>query len=353
MVTTRRRRTFSHDEWSRITTLPASLAGGHALTTSYYVNDLVRTQSQNGVTHAYGLDPLRRTLTRATTRAGTTNTDTYRYVDGSDEPAWISQGTYWTRNVPGLNGDLAATESSTGSKMLQLSNLHGDVVAECTLSATATAPSSTFESDEFGVPRQQSDRRYGYLGSKQRSTELQSGAVQMGVRSYIPSIGRFTAVDPVLGGSANSYDYANADPVNQLDLDGRQARIKGAWCGGSVDRTRSSGRRVRGSASIDCVATSIAGSATRRTVTICIQRQSHSDTSFHNVSGSCRSKTRFITLPPTANPKTSTGCVPWKPSRRGGPATSPARYRTSVTVTLRRGAQKSTDRAYGASTFCH
>jgi hypothetical protein len=43
----------------------------------------------------------------------------------------------------------------------------------------------------------------------------------MGVRSYVPALGRFTSVDPVEGGSATNYDYANADPVNQLDLDGR------------------------------------------------------------------------------------------------------------------------------------
>jgi hypothetical protein len=39
----------------------------------------------------------------------------------------------------------------------------------------------------------------------------------MGVRAYVPSVGRFTAVDPVPGGSANPYDYAGQDPVNRMD----------------------------------------------------------------------------------------------------------------------------------------
>ncbi|MEX1141812.1 MAG: RHS repeat-associated core domain-containing protein, partial [Thermoleophilaceae bacterium] len=85
----------------------------------------------------------------------------------------------------------------------------------------------TFETDEFGNPRDTTtNRRYGYLGAKQRRTELASGVIQMGVRSYVPAMGRFTSTDPVVGGSANDYDYANQDPINQDDLTGQCP-----WCG--------------------------------------------------------------------------------------------------------------------------
>jgi hypothetical protein len=43
----------------------------------------------------------------------------------------------------------------------------------------------------------------------------------MGVRLYNPATGHFTSVDPVKGGSANAYDYANQDPANQLDPSGK------------------------------------------------------------------------------------------------------------------------------------
>lgn len=47
----------------------------------------------------------------------------------------------------------------------------------------------------------------------------------MGVRSYIPSLGRFLTPDPVPGGSANPYDYADQDPVNNFDLGGEKLCI--------------------------------------------------------------------------------------------------------------------------------
>ncbi|MGW7610842.1 RHS repeat-associated core domain-containing protein [Streptomyces sp. NPDC054766] len=39
-------------------------------------------------------------------------------------------------------------------------------------------------------------------------------------RLYSPSTGRFLSMDPIHDGSANAYDYAGADPVNQFDLSG-------------------------------------------------------------------------------------------------------------------------------------
>jgi hypothetical protein len=42
----------------------------------------------------------------------------------------------------------------------------------------------------------------------------------MGMRSYVPALGRFLSPDPIPGGSASAYDYAGQDPVNNFDLTG-------------------------------------------------------------------------------------------------------------------------------------
>lgn len=132
----------------------------------------------------------------------------------------IDRGSSWSRNVVGIDGGLAAIQDSAGGTILQLSNLHGDITATASPDPEATKLLAMFESDEFGNPKQAGVMKYGWLGAKQRRTELSSGVIQMGVRSYVPALGRFLTPDPILGGSDNAYDYANQDPVNNFDLAG-------------------------------------------------------------------------------------------------------------------------------------
>ena len=210
---------IAYDNYGRITILRSAYSGGGTLTSTYYSNDLVRSQTQDGITNTYELDAALRKRQR-TQSGGSGGTEIYHYAGDSDSPAWIDRGTAWSRNITGIGGELAAIQDSATGTTLQLTNLHGDMVATASLSIEATKPLATFEFDEFGNPKAGSAGKYGWLGGKQRRTELPSGVIQMGVRSYVPAMGRFTSVDPVTGGSANAYDYANADPVSNFDVEG-------------------------------------------------------------------------------------------------------------------------------------
>jgi RHS repeat-associated protein len=212
---------ITYDDFGRITSLAPAYAGGKTLTTSYFGTDMVSSQTQNGVTNTFQLDSALRQRQR-TQGGGLEGVEVFHYADGVDTPVWTQLGAKWSRNIPGISGRIAAIQDSSSGTLLQLTNLHGDVVGTATLSPSATKPVAMFEYDEFGVPKQEGTLQYGWLGDNGRRTEFPTGVVQMGARSYVPSLGRFISHDPVSGGSASAYDYANADPVNGQDLTGEK-----------------------------------------------------------------------------------------------------------------------------------
>ncbi|MET7457978.1 RHS repeat-associated core domain-containing protein, partial [Streptomyces sp. NPDC005574] len=211
---------YTYDNLGRTTALPGT-------TLAYYADDLVQQQTAGTQRQTWTLDSnLRfRGWTTETNTSGTwttTATKTNHYDSDSDSPRWITEDTSGslTRNIDGPAGDLAATSSATGATVLQLTNLHGDIALQLPLDTTI-AP-TVLDTDEFGNPRPgQQPTRYGWIGAKTRSTETPTGLALMGARLYNPTTGRFLSTDPVPGGSANAYDYCNADPVNCYDLNGQ------------------------------------------------------------------------------------------------------------------------------------
>jgi RHS repeat-associated protein len=224
---------YAYDELGRTLLMPAtdttSPTGGTSTPAAitYDSNDMVAAQTSGPDTATWTTDPAGRLLAKTNVNiaggGSTTTTTTNHYANGADSPAWIATtATAWTRNVHGLDGQLAAIQSSDGTAALQLTNLHGDVVATAADTTTATGTTAMFESTEFGAPRTTNtvNPTYGWLGAHQRSTDDLAGLTLMGARLYNPTTGRFLSIDPVPGWSANPYIYPT-DPVNGFDLNGQ------------------------------------------------------------------------------------------------------------------------------------
>jgi RHS repeat-associated protein len=213
---------IKYSEFGDITTLPAQNAEDPELTNTYYVDNQLASQKQSKQTIGYNLDPAGRTLETISTGEPNNSDITSHYAGPGDAPAWTENpiSKEWQRNIPGINGTLAAIQSNGGTPELQLTNLHGDIIATASMSETATELTSKAETSEFGVPTISTPAKYSWLGAIELPTELSSGVIAMGARSYIPQLGRFLQPDPIPGGSANAYSYTYDDPVNTTDPTG-------------------------------------------------------------------------------------------------------------------------------------
>jgi RHS repeat-associated protein len=218
-----------YDSFGDTTKLPATDAGGSELQSSFYSDGQLEGQTQNGQTLAYQLDPTGRT--RQTVDTGTVNSTTINHYTGpGDSPTWTIEPVsgHWSRNVSGING-LGAIETDTKEPTLQLSDLQGNIIATASTSETATKLLGSERPTEYGVPTTTKPAKYSWLGSDLRATELSSGVIAMGARSYIPQLGRFLQTDPIPGGSANAYTYVFGDPINSNDPSGEYSSGPSSW----------------------------------------------------------------------------------------------------------------------------
>jgi RHS repeat-associated protein len=239
---------WTYDPLGRITAMPVE-GTSSVVRNGFFANDRAASQEIAGVDRqTWTLDPLHRVSGSSNFAwdgnawVGAVN-KRHHYDSDSDSPAWIEEDLSLpgeiTRYVDGVDGDLAVQTSRTGARVLQLVDLHGDVMGTLPVrdgqAAAAWSELVFRDSDEFGratdlnagrtrvtdgsAPAR--DARYGWLGGKQRSADALGSVLLMGARLYAPSIGRFLSVDPVPGGNATAYDYCSGDPVNCTDLDGQ------------------------------------------------------------------------------------------------------------------------------------
>jgi RHS repeat-associated protein len=215
----------AYNPFGDITALPAGDAGGSELTSSFYTDNQLQSTTQHEQTVGFNLDPEGRT--RETIDTGKLkNADIVSHYAGpGSTPAWTTNTSgEWTRNIPGINGQLAAVQDNGETPTLQLTNLHGDIVATAKDTEAATGLASTIgEPSEYGVPASEAPPKYSWLGAIEIPTELPSGVATMGVRSYVPQLGRFLQPDPDPSGSPDAYAYTFGDPLNETDQTGQYA----------------------------------------------------------------------------------------------------------------------------------
>jgi hypothetical protein len=222
------------------TKIPAADAGEHEIAASFYTDNQVASQKQNGETTNYIYDPAGRTET--TVSEGTTKASVVDHYAGPGEAvSWTSEeeGKKWTRNIPGIDGTLTAVEMNGEPAVLQLQDLVGDIVATAAKSETETKLLSTYNSTEFGVQINGTPpTKYSWLGASGLSTEPASAATASGGSSYVPQLGMPLQTQPI--GSPGAFpngSYTGGLYVTTLEPWVNQSI--GAWGAGGTGREAS------------------------------------------------------------------------------------------------------------------
>ncbi len=104
-----------------------------------------------------------------------------------------------------------------------LRDAHGDIT---TLADGEGGVASRQTYDPWGDQISGPSLEMGWLGAQQRRSDGATGLVQMGIRSYSPTMGSFSTEDPILGhlgisATINRYVYAWDNPLLYYDLNGR------------------------------------------------------------------------------------------------------------------------------------
>ena len=202
---------------------PTPAAKNHReLTSTYYTDNQLASQTQNGETIGYNLDPAGRTLeTVATGKKASDVTNHYAGPGGS--PAWTVNTSgetdpqhprhrRWPRSDPEQRRNPRTAAHRPARRHHRQRPTSPKPRRNC--SPRPRTPASS------AYRRQASRPNTPGSAPNELPTELPSGVIAMGARSYVPQLGRFLQPDPRPGGSANAYTYTFGDPVNTSDPSG-------------------------------------------------------------------------------------------------------------------------------------
>ena len=212
---------IEYDPLGNVTKLPAADAETHELKSTFYVDNAIATQEQNGTKNEYILDPNGRIR-----ETGTGTKRTISHYDATGEAvAWTCEvvsekcsTSTWTRNIPGIDGALAAVQTNGGTPLLQLHDLEGDVVATAADNTTETKLVSTYNSTEFGVPNsEKAPPPFAWLGASDVQNSFSTGIITYGATSYVPQTGRVLQGGEVESPGAPSGSGLGAPYTHELE----------------------------------------------------------------------------------------------------------------------------------------